>query len=129
MTRFGEISPLWHNFKSIWLYLEGFIKNLAKIANSMAQFDAIGQIFIVVNGKNVRQIIKPSGHTVRRLILRGHEFGSQLQNCSISITMPPRAPNSFLKTGKQTNLQFQFLTFQFEQTERSEVVLFTRFTR
>ena len=30
VTRFGEISPLWHNFKSIWAIFEIFIYYLAK---------------------------------------------------------------------------------------------------
>ena len=40
VTRFGEISPLWHNFKSLWLFLRvNFV--LGKILN------LIGQIFMM----------------------------------------------------------------------------------
>ena len=50
MTRFGEIWPLWLNFKSIWHFLKlnvlfGQILNILKILNGF------GQIVIAVNGQ------------------------------------------------------------------------------
>ena len=50
VTRFGEIWPLWLNFKSIWHFLKlnvlfGQILNILKILNGF------GQIVIAVNGQ------------------------------------------------------------------------------
>ena len=42
VTRFGEISPLWQNFKSLWLFFEDYFL-LAKI------FTSIGQIFMILD--------------------------------------------------------------------------------
>ena len=55
VTRFGEISPLWHTFHSLWdifgivlvWYLQTFVPTLAI-------FMPLGQIFNTVNGQRVK---------------------------------------------------------------------------
>ena len=49
MTRFGQMSPLWLALKSLAIFLA-----IGK------KFNAVGQFFIVVNGPNIKQSIKPS---------------------------------------------------------------------
>ena len=55
MTRFGKISPLWQNFKSLAILradlLFGDISNL----NAMAKFYAVGQNLIAANGQILRK--------------------------------------------------------------------------
>ena len=60
MTRFDKTSPLWQNFKSLWLFFEGDYSVFGKISTLLGWkcFDASGLIYIVVHG----QIILPSGH-------------------------------------------------------------------
>ena len=49
VTRFGEILPLWQNFKSLWLFFEGLFCIGQNIEPNWANFNDIGQNFIVVN--------------------------------------------------------------------------------
>ena len=47
-TRFGEISPLWQNFESLWLLFEGLFRIGLNFEPNWSHFSDIGQIFIVV---------------------------------------------------------------------------------
>ena len=51
VTIFGEISPLWQNFTSLWLILEGLLNICQHFEPIWAHFDEIGQILIVANGQ------------------------------------------------------------------------------
>ena len=52
MTRFGEISPLWQTFKSLWPMFRGSTLHLPQISNLFWHIFsyAIGEILIVANG-------------------------------------------------------------------------------
>ena len=51
VTRFGEISPFWHYFKSFWQLCETLFGVGQKYLNLLwSTFCAVGQIFIVGNG-------------------------------------------------------------------------------
>ena len=50
VSRFGEISPLWRNFLSLWQFFEGLFYIQQNCKPTLA--NAIGQ-----------KLIKPSGHT------------------------------------------------------------------
>ena len=50
VTRFGEILPLWQNFKSLWLFFEGLFCIWQTLEPNWANVFEIGQILIVVNG-------------------------------------------------------------------------------
>ena len=58
MTRFGQISPLWQNFK----YHLPIFKDLLNFELTFAHLEKIGQILIVANGQ---KLVSPSGHTVQ----------------------------------------------------------------
>ena len=51
MTRFGEISPLWHNFKRFGQIFEGVFSIWQKIILLWPNCDAIGQVSIFVDGQ------------------------------------------------------------------------------
>ena len=50
MTRFGKISALWHNFKSLGQIFEGLFSIWQNYILSLAKCYAIGQDFIAVDG-------------------------------------------------------------------------------
>ena len=50
VTRFVKISPLWQNFKSLWLFFEGLFCIWQTLEPNWANVFEIGQILIVVNG-------------------------------------------------------------------------------
>ena len=52
VTRFGEISPLWHKIKCLWQFCEGLFSIWQKVLPTLV--NTIGQFFMVVN----RQIMK-----------------------------------------------------------------------
>ena len=55
MTRFGEISPLFKNVINLWQFLKVY-SVFGKIVNLLGQIlCAIGQKFIVVNGKILKE--------------------------------------------------------------------------
>ena len=52
MTRFDEISPLWQNVKSLWVFFGGDYSVFDKIWTLLGKcFNAIGLIFIVGHGQ------------------------------------------------------------------------------
>ena len=51
VTRFGESSPIWQYFQSIWQFVWCCILVLGTILNIFLPINAIGLIFIVVNGQ------------------------------------------------------------------------------
>ena len=57
VTRFGEISPLWQNFKSLWAIFLMVHLLFCKILVQLWHFYAIGQIVIVVNGQRLNSYI------------------------------------------------------------------------
>ena len=56
MTRFGEISPLWLNFKSLGQIFWGLISNWQNFDPTVAKMFFIWHVFIVVDGP-IRKII------------------------------------------------------------------------
>ena len=50
MTRFGEISPLWHNFKNLGHIFEGLISLWQNVDPTVAKMFTLGQVFIAVDG-------------------------------------------------------------------------------
>ena len=62
MTRFGEISPLWLKV-SLGQFLEGLLSGWQNLRPTWANYYAIGQMSIVVNGHILVKIMYPSGHT------------------------------------------------------------------
>ena len=50
VTRFGEISPLWENFKSLCLFFEGLFCIGQSFETNWARFYDFGPVFFVVNG-------------------------------------------------------------------------------
>ena len=50
VTRFGKISALWHNFKSLGQIFEGLFSIWQNYILSLAKCYAIGQDFIAVDG-------------------------------------------------------------------------------
>ena len=57
VTRFGEISPLWQNFKSLWAIFLMVHLLFCKVLVQLWHFYAIGQIVIVVNGQRLNSYI------------------------------------------------------------------------
>jgi len=53
VTRFGEISPLCQNFKSLWAIFWMSYLVFGKLLSRLWHFYATGQIFIVVNGQRL----------------------------------------------------------------------------
>ena len=53
VTRFGEISPLWQNFKSLGNFLNGLFSIWQTFVPTLA-FYATGQIVLVVNGQRFK---------------------------------------------------------------------------
>ena len=52
MTRFGEISPFWHNLKSLGQIFEGLFSIWQNIDPCVVKMSyTIGQVFIVVDGQ------------------------------------------------------------------------------
>ena len=51
MTRFGEISPLWQNFTSLWQILTIYFIFGKMLSLLWKTWNIIGLIFIVANGK------------------------------------------------------------------------------
>ena len=50
VTRFGKISPIGQNFKSLWLFSEGLFCIRQNFDPNWANLYDIGQIFTVANG-------------------------------------------------------------------------------
>ena len=50
MTRYGEILPLGQNFKSLWPFFVGLFCIRQNFDSNWANFNDIGEIFIVDNG-------------------------------------------------------------------------------
>ena len=61
MTTFGEISPLWQNFKSLWLFCAGLFSIWENIEPTLGNYLSYVEYLIVVNVKYLINI-KPSGH-------------------------------------------------------------------
>ena len=62
----GQCDQIWRNFANLANFLilfEGSFRNWQKFEPNLGNIFAIGQIFNVVNGQILKQIIKPSGHT------------------------------------------------------------------
>ena len=49
MTRFGKISPIWHNFKKFGQIFEGLIYIWENVNLPLGKCDAFGYVFIVVD--------------------------------------------------------------------------------
>ena len=62
VTRFGEISPLWQYFQSLWAIFWMVYLVFGKLLYLLWHFYATGQIGIAVNGQRLNNK-KPSGHT------------------------------------------------------------------
>ena len=60
VTIFGEISPLWHNFKSLEQIFEGLFCIWQDFYPTLAKSHALGQVFIAADG----QILKLFSHLV-----------------------------------------------------------------
>ena len=69
MTRLGEISPLWQNFKVFGQLLKALFTIWQNFEPILAIFYAIGQIYIPINGQ-ILKIVWPSGHTASIILLR-----------------------------------------------------------
>ena len=54
VTRFGEISPLWQTFLSLWLFSDGLFSIWQTFKPTLAMWCAFGQFFIVVNGQKMK---------------------------------------------------------------------------
>ena len=63
MTRFGEFLSLWLKVESLRQFLFGQFSAWQNLRPTWANYYAIWQIFIVVNGQILVNIIYPSGHT------------------------------------------------------------------
>ena len=53
MTRFGEILPIWQNYKSLWTIFWMVYLVIGKHLYQTLAFYATGRIFIVVNGQRL----------------------------------------------------------------------------
>ena len=53
VARFGKILPLWPNAKSLWLLFEVFVCIWQNFEPILEFFNAIGQVYIAVNGQIV----------------------------------------------------------------------------
>ena len=60
VTRFGEISPLWQNFKNILQLYDGLISIWQTFEPTLENSVFFGPIYVVVNGQILS---KHSGHT------------------------------------------------------------------
>ena len=62
VTGFGQISPLWPNFISLWAICWMAYLVYGKLLYQLWHFYATGQIVIAVNGQRLNSNIAPSGH-------------------------------------------------------------------
>ena len=62
MTRFGEISPLWQNFKSLWAIVWVAYFVFVKLLYQLWRFYANGQIVTAVNGQRLNSKIAIWSH-------------------------------------------------------------------
>ena len=56
VTRFGEISSLWHKLKCLWQFYEGLIRFGKKCYRFWSILYIIGQFFMVVNGQIMKTV-------------------------------------------------------------------------
>ena len=64
MTRFGEISPLWQNLKSLWQFFEGKFSIWQHLWPILANFVCSWANFNWWKWSNIEKILQTSGHTV-----------------------------------------------------------------
>ena len=55
VTRFGVISPLWQNFKTLWQSLEGLFSICQNCKPILTNISSKWQSFIVVNGQKLKK--------------------------------------------------------------------------
>ena len=68
VNRFGEILPLWINFKSLWNFLR-LMKNLAKFWSIFGTYCSLFTANIhCYKRPHIEQIFQPSGHTGFRIL-------------------------------------------------------------
>ena len=51
VTRYGEISPLWHDVTYLWPFWKGSVSIWQNVELANVNFIYFGQVFIVVNGQ------------------------------------------------------------------------------
>ena len=64
VTRFGEISPLWQNFRNLWPFIEGQNSIWQHFEHILANYWCCWANVNCCKWTNIEHIIKPSGHTV-----------------------------------------------------------------
>ena len=63
VTRFGEISPLWHNVKKLWPFWKSSFCIWKDLELTLANFICFGAFFSFVNAQILKKIIEQSGRT------------------------------------------------------------------
>ena len=75
MTRFGENSPFWHILKSLGHIFEGLFSIWRNIGPKVAIFFTIGQVFNVVDGQILKNILGTWSHC---LLVKNGPFPASL---------------------------------------------------
>ena len=105
VTRFGDILPLWYNFKSLGQFWSGLF-SVCQNSNLFWQFNyAIGQFFIVVNGRILIKLwshlvtlivvkimrkacVRFYKHFLKAFLCRNKKSNCLLRNCSLITSLP-----------------------------------------
>ena len=69
VTRFGEISPLWQTFTSIWQNFDSFFLIWQNAEPTLAICDIFGLIFIVANGQVLKKNLTIWSHWLKASFL------------------------------------------------------------
>ena len=69
VTRFGEISPLWQTFTSIWQNFDSFFLIWQNAESTLAICDIFGLIFIVANGQILKNKLAIWSHWLKASFL------------------------------------------------------------
>ena len=99
MTRFGEISPLWQNFKNIWQFYEGLIGIWQTFEPTMENSVCFWANLCWCKWQNIEQTFWASGHTGLKSLIAEREYNKPFSD-NLRAKMSKQSDQALRKEGK-----------------------------